>query len=205
LAERPPTLTQLFFGQLPYKVSDRMVLWLVGHLAQRNVLYIERVMQDKSRKGCMQVFVDEDDASDIIAALDRRIIFDTTGIWHAQNDEQVRALEEHCRNESNRFKGFPYRMMVVERSTSTYVRRHKLPNRSRSATPPPPPQQQQEEDLEEDVVGAVDGEAPAEAPICYCEMCTGQVPYSSFYPPAAYTGVPTYYSAEYPPAPYYYY
>jgi hypothetical protein len=139
LNERPSTLRQIFFGQLPYKVSDAMVVWLCDTLAESEVLYIERVMQEKSRKGCMQVFVDESDAEFIITALNKRVLFDRTGVWQAQTEEQLEALEVHCNSELNRFKGFPYRPMVVELATSTYVRRHRLPQsrQSGSATPPP--------------------------------------------------------------------
>jgi len=123
LEDRPDTLTQLFFGQLPYKASDSMICWLCDHFAQSNVLYIERVMQDKSRKGCMQVFVDESDAERIMSSLCKWILIDETGVWHAQDDRQAAILENYARSKSQQVKSLPFRPLVVERSTSTFVRR----------------------------------------------------------------------------------
>jgi hypothetical protein len=216
LEQRPDTLLQLFFGQLPYKVSDHMIVWLCSLLAESEVLYIERVMQEKSRKGCMQVFVDEEDADFIITAINRRVLFDATGVWHAQNEDQVDILERHCNSESNRFKGFPFRMVVVEKSTSTYVRRPKQQpstngRRSRSVSPPPQTQLHERndgevvdvEEGETDVDGDVEmppcyqyppqyeevvGSLPPDYSACTCG-CQDQSPYSSFatqLPPPTY-------------------
>lgn len=212
LEERPAELKQLFFGQLPYKVPDSQIVWLVEEVAKRSVLYIERVMQEKSRKGCMQVFVDEADVDDIVRTLDRRVLFDKTGVWYAADDYELRALEEHCSNEANRFKGFPFRMMVVERSTSTYVRRRKTAQRSGSSTPPPSepvnPADETFDDCEESVVDG--GEAYDCAPYygepaytqCTCPDC---MPPQSYGPYSSYTPQVYPYPYQYGSYPYYTY
>jgi hypothetical protein len=136
LSQRPESLVQLFVGQLPFKVTDAMICWVCEEFAESEVLFIERITQENSRKGCMQIYVDDSDADFIITAVNKRMILDTTGVWHAQNAEQQVAIEQHCQDERNRFKGHPFRPVVVERATSTYVRRRNAP-RSRSRSPPP--------------------------------------------------------------------
>jgi len=119
---RPADLAGLFFGQLPFRLTDMMVIYLFGVLANADVLYIERIVQDNSKKGCMQVYVHEADVERIIAAFHKRVLFDNTGVWLAYDPYQRAALQQHGDNPQNRFKGLPFYPMVVERSKSSYER-----------------------------------------------------------------------------------
>lgn len=118
LHERPEGSKQVFLGQVPFRVTDGMVEWMFRTLANTQVLYVDRIIQENNRRGCMQIVVDGACVADAIEAINKRVLFDENGIWYAR-DWEIDILEAHCNNSGNsRFQGLPFRTVVLEESKS---------------------------------------------------------------------------------------
>jgi hypothetical protein len=130
---RPAHVAQLFLGQVPFRITDGQLLHMFWALAGVDVLYIERVVQGDSKKGCIKLFVHEDNAEAAMRAIHWRVLFDEHGFWVATNWEQYYTLQEHCDRSLLWFRGLPCKCAVLERSTyvaNRKARRTGMPVRS---------------------------------------------------------------------------
>jgi hypothetical protein len=116
-------MTRLFFGQLPYGVTDMQLQWLAFRLAGTNLHYIERIMRKglrgtKIATGCVFAYAEPTDALELIRQLNKRVLIDDTGVWHAENQGQQRTLDEYCgwlrERPGDRHPDRPYSTMVVQ-------------------------------------------------------------------------------------------
>jgi hypothetical protein len=127
-----PALARIFIGQLPYQVTDIQLSWLCETFAEGvSVFYAEHIMkQDNTRNtkiptGCVHAYCLHDDVATLIEGLHKRTLIDDTGVWHAEDAEELRALTEYCSamktDRKLRVHNRPYDTVVVQFATSTYV------------------------------------------------------------------------------------
>jgi hypothetical protein len=163
-AFRPPTppaegaeLVRVFFGQLPYFVTDEQLSWLCYTFGDGSaVAFIERITKKQSNgerlpTGCVHAYATPAAVYAMEALMHKLMLIDDTGVWHAQSDEEYYALKAYVgamkADRSKRVQGRPYDSVVVQLATSTYrggAPRDDLVSDARgsatgSPAPPPPP------------------------------------------------------------------
>lgn len=143
-------LARVFFGQLPYSVTDMELDWLCGTFARgAQVAHSERIVKKsptnatkKMPTGCVHTYCDPRDVQLLIDLLDKRVMFDDCGVWYAENATQKAALDAYClklkENAALRPADRPYQPVVVQPATSTYIPNLNARRRSPATTPPPP-------------------------------------------------------------------
>lgn len=119
---RPAGVVQMFLGQVPFRITDGELLYMFSVLAGVDVLYVERIVQGDSNKGCIQLFVHEETAEHAQRMIHKRVLFDQGGFWYATSAEERALLESQCAAQGGpKHKGLPYNSVVLERSTSTFA------------------------------------------------------------------------------------
>jgi hypothetical protein len=125
-------MSRLFFGQLPYDITDMEIAWLCGEFARGSqAFYNERILKKggpvnkRMPTGCVHTYCDERDAELLVMFLNKRVLFDDSGIWYAENEEQYNAMHNYCQylkaNPACRPADRPYQPVVVQTAHSTYI------------------------------------------------------------------------------------
>lgn len=174
---------RLFVGQLPYDIDDSVVQWVASQFGGCTIHAPERIVKHNKTggaakaahqrrpqqaaqpqlTGCLHVYVQPGKSERLMTALNKRILFDRTGVWYASTEDMRAVLGEYCRylhhNKTNRLAGMPYDTVNIERAVSTFRPRRNSPRPSddafaaasvapfygaaaapsRSRTPSPPP------------------------------------------------------------------
>jgi len=127
-------LVRAFIGQLPYFVTDMQLAWMCYTLGGGHVVsYPERIIKrqpsgEKLPTGCIHAYASESAVCAMAARMHKRMLVDDTGVWHAQNDEELRELSSYVAelksDKSRRVPGRPYDTVVVQLATSTFVPRN---------------------------------------------------------------------------------
>lgn len=159
-------LVRVFLGQLPYFVTDMELAWMAYYLGGGNaVMWPERIMKRQSGgerlpTGCIHGYATPEAIATMAARMHKRMLVDDTGVWHAQDEEELVALSAYVASmksdKTKRVPGRPYDTVVVQEATSNFVPACPVPltefptDRSAvkvpRATPPayvPPPAYQQ--------------------------------------------------------------
>lgn len=146
-------LARVFFGQLPYAVTEMELAWMLHTVAGgAQTFHHERIVKKSARDatkkmptGCLHSYGRPDEIEALIEAVDKRVLFDDSGVWWAEDAAQKAAMDEYClmlkHNPALRPADRPYQPVVVQPATSTYIPNlhQQLRRRSPAGTPPPPP------------------------------------------------------------------
>ncbi|CUG84809.1 Hypothetical protein, putative [Bodo saltans] len=142
---------RLFVGQLPYHLEAAHVVWILELLSARRVPLAEKMLKwtrHRQPLGCFHVYCAPEDAYAIML-LDRKVLCDELGLWHARTEEEAMLLEERCRHleehKEARTPFVPYQLMTVKLANSSYHVPPPHPNKiemppsapSAPVTPPP--------------------------------------------------------------------
>ena len=156
-AAEEPALVRVFLGQLPYNLSAAMVNWLCYTFGGRHTLvHIDPITKRQNTNGarlptgCAHAFGSPKGVAALVTRIHRKVLVDTTGVWHARNATELAALRGYVemlqRHPELRASNRPYDLVAVQLSTSTYhSRKHaavaavgwaaaKAPGRGRAAT-----------------------------------------------------------------------
>lgn len=145
-------LARVFFGQLPYAVTEMELAWMLhtvaaGAQAFHHERIVKKSVRDATKKmptGCLHSYCDPREVEALIEAVDKRVLFDDSGVWWAEDAAQRAAMEGYClamkENPALRPADRPYQPVVVQPATSTYIPNlNAARRRSPAGTPPPPP------------------------------------------------------------------
>jgi len=133
----PPTMrkdemVRLFIGQLPYQVTDMQLQWLCYTFGRgASVHFPERIVKKDAARGgkiptgCVHAYVEPQAVEGLMFAMHKRVFVDDTGVWYAQTQEEVDALDVYCNqlkmDKRRRFQNRPYDSIVVQHAVSTFV------------------------------------------------------------------------------------
>jgi len=123
-------LTRVFFGQLPYGVTDMQLGWLCYTLgAKCVVVHPERITKRQPKiggktlpTGCLHAYATPRAVEELCGRLHKSVLVDDTGVWFAQRAAEKAELRAFCdklKTDPNRPAGRPYDAISVERAIST--------------------------------------------------------------------------------------
>jgi hypothetical protein len=125
-------LVRVFFGQLPYGVTDTQFDWICSSLCGVTVRDPERNMRRRGNirqpTGCLRAFCTEPELAVLIARLHKCVLVDDTGVWHATTDAERDALTRYvarvkadaASGRSGVLRGRPHDSLVVQPATSGF-------------------------------------------------------------------------------------
>lgn len=127
-------LVRVFIGQLPYFVTDMQLAWMCWTLGGNHVVvYPERIMKrqpsgERLPTGCVHAYTTDAAVCDMATRMHKRMLVDDTGIWHAQDETELRCLSAYVADmkmsKDRRVPGRPYDTVVIQLATSTFVPRN---------------------------------------------------------------------------------
>ena len=92
---------KMFFGHLWSRLPTGSIQWLLDALVRNgpNKVYGAQLHFNKEGwfRGCLHASVITPSAHEVMYRLHKRVLFDHTGIWYAETDDQMVMLEEYCR------------------------------------------------------------------------------------------------------------
>jgi len=125
-------LVRIFWGQVPYHISDMQLSW-IAHLFAfgTSVHYTERIMKKDPQsgrrlpRGCVHTYCAAADFEALQRFVNKRLLIDDTGVWYAADDIELESLNAYInrmkRGELPRPTDRPYDSVVIELAQSTYV------------------------------------------------------------------------------------
>jgi len=140
-------LVRVFFGQLPYAVTDMQLAWLCYTFGGGCVVVdAERITKRHPEHGgkalptgCLHAYATAAAVATLHARMHKALLIDDSGVWFARDAAERAALRAYCdelkRDRTRRFANRPYDAVSVERATSTY----RGPTTPPPSPPPPPP------------------------------------------------------------------
>jgi len=125
-------MVRVFIGQLPYQVSDMQLNWLCYTFGQGSLVYYpERITKHDAARGCkmptgcIHAYCDPQTADNLLNNLHKKILVDDTGVWFAEDENQLLVLADYCQtmklDRTRRFQNRPYDTVVAQYATSSYV------------------------------------------------------------------------------------
>lgn len=125
-------MTRLFWGQVPYHVSDMQLSWIAYTFGfGANVHHTERIMKKdpstgrRMPRGCVHTYCAPEDFQALRQSVHKRVLIDDTGVWYAATDIELAALNHYIAlmktGDLPRPVDRPYDSVVIEQASSTYV------------------------------------------------------------------------------------
>ena len=148
-------LVRVFFGQLPYAVTQMQLDWLCYTFGGKcAVVGAEKITKQQpawpkrhgagpaagnNKKqmptGCLHAYASPEAVDALAAGMHKTLLIDDTGVWHATDAAEKAALKAYCdsmkMDKWRRPVSRPYDGVSVERATSSY--------HGKSTPPPAPP------------------------------------------------------------------
>lgn len=142
---REEATERVFFGQLPYYLTDMELNWFTMSFGGVALVDPERILKrqasgERLPTGCIHAYATPEGVDALIEGMHKRLLADDTGVWWAKTSAEAAVLAEYVSNlQANRAlrrPGMPYETVVVERAKSRFVPHNPVLLR---ALPPPPP------------------------------------------------------------------
>ena len=119
-------LIRLFFGQLPYGISNGELNYALGMVTDGacSVHFIERIIKKGKPTGCVHAYCTREELGRILDVA-QTILFDECGFWVPRSQYQVEQLAAYCtylmQNREGRPPSVPYQTMTIENAKSSFV------------------------------------------------------------------------------------
>jgi hypothetical protein len=93
------------------------------------VVYPERIMKkqpngERLPTGCIHAYATANEVDALIHGINKRMLVDDTGVWHAQTHEECESLKEYVsvlhEDRNLRVPGRPYDSVVIQQATSSF-------------------------------------------------------------------------------------
>lgn len=127
-------MSRVFLGQLPYQVTDMQLDWLCFTFGNGGAVHFpERITKHdpmrgcKVPTGCIHAYADNDNVTQMLNQMHKRILVDDTGVWFAGDANEQSTLNDYCmmmkNDRTKRYQNRPYDTVVAQFATSSFVRR----------------------------------------------------------------------------------
>ena len=127
--ENGDQMKRIFFGQLPYYITEMQLSWLMYTFGGRHAVFSpERIIKRNPRTGvrqvtgCIHAFASAQGLATMASLCHKKLLIDDTGVWYCQNEEEKAVLADYClaMKQDIRLRPWerPYDSVVVQEATS---------------------------------------------------------------------------------------
>lgn len=128
-SENGDEVKRIFFGQLPYFITEMQLSWILYTFGGRHVVTSpERIIKRNPKTGvrqvtgCIHAFASAEGLATMARLCHKKLLIDDTGVWFCRNEEERAVLSDYClamkRDIKLRPWERPYDSVVVQEATS---------------------------------------------------------------------------------------